>query len=1064
VASYALRDGGRVETGTYQDANGATWWTAQKYDAAGAPVGNLFQTISNVEPTVDALPGGEYVVDFRFSDPEGGHLRGYVFNAAAQEVNTVNGNGSGIQLVPSVDDGFVVLHRDTSKFLVGDYHVDLFGQDARPISTAAFHPDFDTTVTVTPQAGGDYQLTWTNQGFDHTLMIDQAHLDFTPPQSPDPTVFDDNPPPAQPAPVGSNDATPIVRIPVTETGWYAVEVETHGAPRGYAGTDHPITAEDVARGYIDVTLGPLSDGSYDVRVQVADANNIAAADHVFQYLIDTTAPATPTIQTLIDDAGAQTGPVAAGGTTDDTTPTVRVSLQALGPDQENAQVMLDGKAYGVAPISASDVANGYIDVHSVGVTVTPGQHTFTASIYDRAGNVSGTSAGYSFTEAAAAGQVIHSPGPGSSVTGGTGDDTIYASRGSDTITGGAGADVFVWSQEPWSPATVTDFQVGTDRLDLSALFAASGYSGTDPVADGYIRLQNGPGGLQVLFDRDGPAPGQQWPNFIITLNGLNAFSTTWAELSGQAPAPAPGPTVDFAGPNYTVTLAEGQTTNPGFNFAINRSGDLSQQATVDWAVTGSGDHPADGADFTGGVLPHGTATFAAGVGHAIIHVPVADDSTVENDETFALTLSNPSGVALGANAMAHGVITNDDTAPSNGGQVINSPGPGSTLTGGAGDDTINASQGPDVITGGAGADVFHWDREPWAPARITDFQLGTDRIDFSALFAAAGYTGSNPVADHYIQFLDDGAGGTKVVFDHDGPGPSPQWGNYVLQLEHVSSQGLTWAQLTGAPPPPPGAQGQITVPSGPYDAAEGNSGLTRFGVGIQRFGDVSGSASVDWSIVAGPGTSASPSDFEGGVFPTGHVTFAPGQDFIPVNWNVVGDTTAEPNETFRLVLTNVQGATLGNSTANFTIDNDDAASPPPPSGGQVINSPGPNSTLTGGAGDDTLNASRGSDVLTGGGGHDVFAWAQEPWSPAEVTDFTPGVDKLDLHAIFDTIGFTGADPFAAGYMSLISDGADGTKVLLDHDAGGPSPQWPNYIIHIQHVAPSAISMSDWIFQ
>ncbi|MCR5875229.1 hypothetical protein LRS10_14150 [Phenylobacterium sp. J426] len=43
-------------------------------------------------------------------------------------------------------------------------------------------------------------------------------------------------------------------------------------------------------------------------------------------------------------------------------------------------------------------------------------------------------------------------------------------------------------------------------------------------------------------------------------------------------------------------------------------------------------------------------------------------------------------------------------------------------------------------------------------------------------------------------------------------------------------------------------------------------------------------------------------------------------------------------------------------------------------------------------------------------------------------------------------------------------GAGGTKVLFDRDAAGPNPQWPNYIIQIEKVAPAQLSSSDWIFQ
>ena len=47
--------------------------------------------------------------------------------------------------------------------------------------------------------------------------------------------------------------------------------------------------------------------------------------------------------------------------------------------------------------------------------------------------------------------------------------------------------------------------------------------------------------------------------------------------------------------------------------------------------------------------------------------------------------------------------------------------------------------------------------------------------------------------------------------------------------------------------------------------------------------------------------------------------------------------------------------------------------------------------VAGDAGNDVLSGGLGSDVLTGGGGSDTFAWAQEPWSPATVTDFDVGI-------------------------------------------------------------------------
>lgn len=52
-----------------------------------------------------------------------------------------------------------------------------------------------------------------------------------------------------------------------------------------------------------------------------------------------------------------------------------------------------------------------------------------------------------------------------SVSGGAGDDHLYAGSGQDTLTGGSGADVFVFTADG-QVDTITDFQIGQDRIDL----------------------------------------------------------------------------------------------------------------------------------------------------------------------------------------------------------------------------------------------------------------------------------------------------------------------------------------------------------------------------------------------------------------------------------------------------------------------------------------------------------------------------------------------------------------------------------------------------------------------
>ncbi|GGE54902.1 calcium-binding protein [Actibacterium pelagium] len=54
------------------------------------------------------------------------------------------------------------------------------------------------------------------------------------------------------------------------------------------------------------------------------------------------------------------------------------------------------------------------------------------------------------------------------ISGGMGDDILIGGEGSDTLTGGSGADTFVFSADGGAD-TVTDFDIGEDRLDLSRL-------------------------------------------------------------------------------------------------------------------------------------------------------------------------------------------------------------------------------------------------------------------------------------------------------------------------------------------------------------------------------------------------------------------------------------------------------------------------------------------------------------------------------------------------------------------------------------------------------------------
>src|SRR6185437_6741372 len=128
--------------------------------------------------------------------------------------------------------------------------------------------------------------------------------------------------------------------------------------------------------------------------------------------------------------------------------------------------------------------------------------------------------------------------------------------------------------------------------------------------------------------------------------------------------------------------------------------------------------------------------------------------------------------------------------------------------------------------------------------------------------------------------------------------------------------------------------------------------------------------------------------------------------------------------------------------------------------GQVLVAQDGGSNLQGGAGDDTLVAGHGPDTLTGGAGADVFRYPSLPWSAGEVTDFTPGTDKLDLSGLFSSAHYTGSDPISDGYVKLIDDGHGDSWVYFDSDGRGTADAYGTFIATLDHVSPGQVHASD----
>jgi uncharacterized protein len=104
-----------------------------------------------------------------------------------------------------------------------------------------------------------------------------------------------------------------------------------------------------------------------------------------------------------------------------------------------------------------------------------------------------------------------------------------------------------------------------------------------------------------------------------------------------------------------VTLDEGNAGTTNFVFNVTLAGTTSQTVTVNYTTLDSSANA--GSDYT---LTAGTLTFAPGTLVQQITVPVAGDTTVENNETFFVNLSGATNATV-ADAQGLGTINNDDS-------------------------------------------------------------------------------------------------------------------------------------------------------------------------------------------------------------------------------------------------------------------------------------------------------------------------------------------------------------------------------------------------------------------
>jgi hypothetical protein len=371
------------------------------------------------------------------------------------------------------------------------------------------------------------------------------------------------------------------------------------------------------------------------------------------------------------------------------------------------------------------------------------------------------------------------------------------------------------------------------------------------------------------------------PTADTTVESDETVALTLATGTGYTvgtPNAATGTITNVTLPSITLAVSPSSVTEDGTSsliYIFMRTGDTTNPLTVNYTVGGTA---TNGTDYTS--IPT-TVIFESNSAIATVIVDPTADTTVENNETVALTLATGTGYTVGTPNAATGTINNDDTS------VTLAVSPSSVTE----DGTTNL--------------VYTFTRSGVTTNALTvNYTVegtatnGTDytSIPTSVTFAANSATATvivDPTADTTVESDE-----TVILTLATGTG-------YTVGTPDAVTGTITNDDLPS-----------ITLAVSPTSVTE--DGTTNLVYTFTRSGVTTNALTVNYTV---EGTATNGSDYTS--IPTS-VTFAANSETATVIVDPTADTTVEPDETVILTLATGTGYTVGTTTpVTGTINNDD---------------------------------------------------------------------------------------------------------------------------------------------
>jgi len=369
----------------------------------------------------------------------------------------------------------------------------------------------------------------------------------------------------------------------------------------------------------------------------------------------------------------------------------------------------------------------------------------------------------------------------------------------------------------------------------------------------------------------------------LTVNLFNPGNATLSSTAGAATVTLTNddlPVMSITGTSVT----EGNSGTSNAAVTVSLSAAFSQTIKVNYA-TSNGTAMA-GSDYT---TTSGTLTFNPGETSKTINIPIIGDTVIENNETLTVNLSSPVNATLSSTAGAATVTLTNDDLPI---LAIS----GTSLTEGN-SGSKNATLTVTLSSAASQAITVNCASNDGTATSGSDYTAISGVLTFAP--GETSKTLTLPITGDTIVEADETL--TVNLFNPGNATLSSAAGAATVTL---TNDDLPVMSITGA------------------SVTEGNSGTSNAVVTVSLSAAFSQTIKVNYATQ--DGTAKAGSDY---TTTSGTLSFAPGETSKTIQVPVIGDTTVESDESFKVLLSAPVNALLNSSASieSVTISNDDTA-------------------------------------------------------------------------------------------------------------------------------------------